>query len=519
MWGVRGGVLIVLTLSVALALDNGLGLTPQMGWNSWNHFACNINEQLIRDTAKVIANSPLKSAGYVYVNIDDCWAKSRDANGSVVPDPVAFPSGMKALADYVHSLGLYFGIYSDAGTETCAGRPGSLGYEKNDANSYASWGVDYLKYDNCNSGPKPPMVRYPVMRDALNATGRKIFFSMCEWGVDNPATWAPLVGNSWRTTDDISDNWGSMLSNFDINNEWYAQAAPGGWNDPDMLEVGNGGMTNTEYTSHFSLWAISKSPLLIGCDVTKMTNETLTIITNKEVIAVNQDPLGKAAPKVASYPAENGNVTAEAPTVGVTCAPGIANLRWLYNTTDKTIRHVESGMCLDIPQCNKGSGVQLELFPCHVGQPNQQCDSLNQQWTIKSNGAIASELNGQCLDLYNFVGPAVQTFVCNGGTNQAWKYDTTAQTFSADGVCLGIDTGSLEVYAGPLVDKSIVVVLFNRAASAASITALWEDFGLAQSTKAAVRDLWAHKDLGPFTGNFTATVESHGVVMVKLTLL
>jgi len=285
-------VLCCFSLVLVSALNNGLARTPQMGWNSWNHFHCTINETLIRATAKAMVTTGLKAAGYNYVNMDDCWALSRTANGTIVADPRAFPSGIKALADYVHSLGLKFGLYSDAGLETCAGRPGSLGYETSDANTYAIWGVDYLKYDNCNDNNIPPEIRYPVMRDALNKTGRHILYSMCEWGVDNPATWAPTVGNSWRTTGDISDNWASMLNNLDINNMVSAFAGPGGWNDPDMLEVGNGGMTTTEYIAHFSLWAVVKAPLLIGTDVTNMSPDTLSILTAPEVIAVNQDPMG-----------------------------------------------------------------------------------------------------------------------------------------------------------------------------------------------------------------------------------
>ena len=202
------------------------------------------------------------------------------------------------MVDYVHGQGLLFGLYSDAGDKTCAGRPGSLGYEKEDANRYAEWKVDYLKYDNCHSAGSKPETRYPVMRDSLNATGRPIFYSMCEWGVDNPATWAGNVGNSWRTTPDISDNWASMISRADLNDQWAADAGPGGWNDPDMLEVGNGGMTDAEYKAHFSLWCLMKSPLLIGCDIRNMSQATLAILTNSDVIAVNQDPLGIQGKKV-----------------------------------------------------------------------------------------------------------------------------------------------------------------------------------------------------------------------------
>jgi alpha-galactosidase len=293
-------VFFLVFLYCVAAWDNGLGLTPQMGWNSWNHFHCSINEELIHNTITAVANSPLKKAGYIYVNIDDCWAGWRDSSGNIHADNKTFPNGIKPLADHAHALGLKLGIYSDAGTKTCAGRPGSLGYETNDARSYASWGVDYLKYDNCNNNGISPKIRYPVMHDAIAATKRPIFYSLCEWGQDNPATWAVPVGNSWRTTGDIGDNWASMISRIDQNNAWWSYAASGGWNDPDMLEVGNGGMTNTEYTTHFSLWALSKAPLLIGTDVTRMSSETLSILTNAEVIAVSQDLHGKQGHKVSS---------------------------------------------------------------------------------------------------------------------------------------------------------------------------------------------------------------------------
>ncbi|KAG2730625.1 hypothetical protein I3843_01G297000 [Carya illinoinensis] len=282
-----------------LQLNNGLALTPPMGWNSWNFFACNINETVIKETADALISTGLADLGYVHVNIDDCWSSSkRNSENQLVPDPKTFPSGIKDLADYVHAKGLKLGIYSDAGVFTCQVRPGSLYYENDDAEMFASWGVDYLKYDNCfNLGVKPEE-RYPPMRDALNGTGRTIFYSICEWGVDDPALWAGKVGNSWRTTDDINDSWASMTTIADLNDKWAAYAGPGGWNDPDMLEVGNGGMTYQEYRAHFSIWALMKAPLLIGCDVRNMTAETFEILTNKEVIAVNQDPLGIQGRKV-----------------------------------------------------------------------------------------------------------------------------------------------------------------------------------------------------------------------------
>ena len=200
--------LVLFFFERGLSLDNGLGLKPQMGWNSWNHFHCNVSEDLIKKTASAMVEKGLDKHGYQYVNIDNCWAaKSRASDGTIQSNPDTFPD-MKGLIDFVHNKGLKFGLYSDAGKTTCGShQPGSLGYETKDANTYAQWGVDYLKYDNCNNDGTKPEERYPVMRDALNKTGRPIFYSMCEGGQDNPATWASKVGNSWRTTGDISDNW------------------------------------------------------------------------------------------------------------------------------------------------------------------------------------------------------------------------------------------------------------------------------------------------------------------------
>ena len=280
-------------LPFSSALDNGLALTPQMGWNSWNHFECSINERVIGEMAAAMIETGLHTHGYEYVNIDDCWADYRDAQNRTVPDKKLFPSGMYSLGEYIHGLGLRFGMYSDAGLTTCVGKPGGLGYEVIDALTYAAWGVDYLKYDNCdNQGIKSPL-RYWPMHDALNATGRPILFSVCDWQ-DSAATWAPALGNSWRTTDDIGDieMWRSVMRNLHENDQWWQYAAPGQWNDPDMLEVGNAGLTHDEYVTHFSLWCLVKSPLILGNDIRNMTADTLAILTNDEVIALNQDALG-----------------------------------------------------------------------------------------------------------------------------------------------------------------------------------------------------------------------------------
>jgi alpha-galactosidase len=280
----------------AAALDNGIAVTPQMGFNNWNATHCgpDFNEAMVKGIADLFVSSGLKDAGYQYVNLDDCWAaQNRDANGDYVPNTTRFPHGIKAVADYVHSKGLKFGIYTSAGTMTCARTmPGSLGHEQQDAKLWASWGVDYLKYDNCNNQGVDAVKRYTAMRDALQATGRPILYSLCEWGENKPWLWAKDVGNSWRTTGDISDNYSSMLSIVHQNMALAQYAGPGHWNDPDMLEVGNGGMSDTEYRSHFSLWSVMAAPLLIGSDLRKASAETMKILTNKDVIAVDQDKLG-----------------------------------------------------------------------------------------------------------------------------------------------------------------------------------------------------------------------------------
>jgi alpha-galactosidase len=287
--------------------SNGLALTPPMGWNSWNKFGCNINESVIRVQADAMVSSGMRDAGYRYIVIDDCWQGARDNSGNIRPDPKRFPSGIKSLADYVHSKGLKFGIYSDAGEKTCGGRPGSRGYEYQDARQYAAWGVDYLKYDWCSTGTQNAPASYLTMSQALQATGRPIVFGLCEWGDSKPWLWARNVGNLWRTTGDIYDAWEGkspngysigMLNILDMQDGLAPFAGPGHWNDPDMLEVGNGGMSSSEYKAHFGLWAMLAAPLIAGNDLTAMSEETKAILTNREVIAIDQDLLGIQASRI-----------------------------------------------------------------------------------------------------------------------------------------------------------------------------------------------------------------------------
>ncbi len=372
------------------AQESTLAATPPMGWNSWNKFGCNVSEDLVRQIADAMVSTGMKDAGFQYVIIDDCWQTSRDKDGNIIADAQKFPSGIKALADYIHAKGLKFGIYSDAGTKTCQGRPGGRGYEFQDARQYAAWGVDYLKYDWCSTSTQDAPSTYALMRAALDASGRPIVFSLCEWGKDKPWLWGKGIGNLWRTTGDIKDQWDGkikwprgdccaygMLAILDQQDGLESYAGPGHWNDPDMLEVGNGGMTNIEYRSHFSLWAILAAPLIAGNDLRDMMPEIHDILTNKAVISIDQDPLGREGRRV----------------------------------------HKD---------------------------------------------------------------------------------------------------GDLEVWARPLAGGNRSAVLLNRSAAERQITLSWEDLGYPSHLSASVRDLWQHRDLGKFTGKFSATVPSHGVVMVTV---
>jgi len=291
--------------SVSAQKFDGLAATPQMGWNSWNTFACDINEQLIRDTADAMVKNGLKDAGYTYVNIDDCWHGKRDNKGVIHPDPARFPSGMKALADYVHGRGLKLGIYSDAGATTCGGKPGSRGHEYQDAITYAEWGIDYIKYDWCDTKGLTSAGAYTTMRDAIRSAGRPMLFSICEWGDTRPWEWAKDVGHSWRTTGDIYPCWDCEFSQgsfsawgvlriLDKQAGLRQHAGPGHWNDMDMLVVGKG-LSEDEDKSHFSAWAMLASPLILGNDVRSMPATTHRILTNAGAIAINQDKLGVSA--------------------------------------------------------------------------------------------------------------------------------------------------------------------------------------------------------------------------------
>lgn len=303
-------VLILLMLplvlpSFAQKFDD-LAQTPQMGWNSWNTFATNINEKMVMEMADAMVNLGLKDAGYEYILLDDGWMDTvRDARGDLVPHPKKFPNGIKVVADYVHSKGLKFGLYNCAGNKTCAGYPGSRGHEYQDALKYAEWEVDYLKYDWCSTGKLNPVEAYTTMRNAIYKAGRPMILSICEWGTANPWEWAKDIGHSWRTTGDIYNcfdcihdhgTWKSFgaieIVNMRDNTELRKVAGPGHWNDMDMLEVGNGALTRDEEETHFAFWTMLNSPLILGNDLRNMDPGALEILKNKEIIALNQDPMG-----------------------------------------------------------------------------------------------------------------------------------------------------------------------------------------------------------------------------------
>ncbi|XP_062506826.1 uncharacterized protein LOC134183341 [Corticium candelabrum] len=485
--------------------------TPPMGWNSWNHFHCGLNETIIREVADAIASSGLKDAGYTYINLDDCWQINRTSAGVIIPDPSKFPSGLPTLINYVKSKGFKFGLYTDRGLKTCAGRPGAYGHEEIDANTYASWGVEYLKNDDCNIPPGGDADKdYGRMSYYLNKTGKAFVHSVKG---SEPIERAYNVSNMRRVGHDIRDNFDSMMSLVEQSHQQglAKYAHPGFWNDLDMMEIGNGNMTSTEYKAHMSLWCLLKAPLIMGHDPRNMTNDTVMILTNKEVIAINQDPLGVQGTKRASY---NVNITTTVgPVVAVQCNASVQSQHWAFNHSTGVIKDVGTGTCLD---AGSGHG-QVYLKTCD--------NSVQQMWSFKDDHSVrAKSSSGRCLDVYNFSGPVVQLFSCKsaGGkaSNQHFSFlpDGTFRP-NISNLCLDVQSlGMIEIWAGPLQNNSYVAVLLNKDTESHDIQLKWSDIGLEVSASYAVRDLWQHKDMGGFKGMLeVSNVESHGVAMFKLT--
>ncbi|WP_205648281.1 glycoside hydrolase family 27 protein [Actinomadura rubteroloni] len=473
-----------------LAPGDSLAQTPQMGFNNWNATWCGrqFNEAMIKEIADLMVSGRLKDAGYQYVNLDDCWAlPKRDNAGNLQADPVRFPHGIKALADYVHSKGLKFGLYSSAGTKTCdsQGFPGGLGYEQKDAQLWASWGVDYLKYDNCNNQGVDAQKRYRAMGKALKATGRPIFYSICDWGESKPWTWAAGVGHSWRTTGDIGDSWSSMISIAHQNQPLASYAKPGAWNDPDMLEVGNGGMTDTEYRTHFSLWAQMAAPLLIGSDLRTATPAALAILKNTDVIAVDQDRLGRQGQVISrsdgkvvmikqlangdrSVTLTNENTTAVtvATTAAATGLPSAPSYK-LFNVWTKAVSSSTGAISATVPahgtvmyRVSVGSGSTVGTARPLVGASSNRCldagdgttgtkvvisdcSGGRQATTFTTAGELRLSGGTQCLDAPGTrSGTTVLVWDCHGGANQKWRFNPDGTiTGAQSGLCLDVTGG------------------------------------------------------------------------------
>ncbi|RSD23855.1 glycoside hydrolase family 27 protein [Amycolatopsis eburnea] len=431
------------------ALENGLLRTPPMGWNTWNTFECNINETLVKQTTDLMVSSGMRDRGYTYVNLDDCWmTRSRDGAGNLVADPAKFPSGLKALGDYIHARGMKFGIYESAGTETCQHYPGSHGHEQTDANSFASWGVDYLKYDNCGSPAgetqQDYVRRYSAMRDALKATGRPIAYSICEWGNFSPSTWAPDVGNLWRTTGDITNNWGSIDSIYRQNVGLASAAKPGAWNDPDMLEVGDG-MDFQEDRAHFTLWAAMAAPLIAGADLRSASVATFSTYLNSDVIAVDQDSLGKQGKRISS----SGGLDVLAKPL----ADGdVAVVLFNENSTMKTVSTTAAAAGLPAASSYRLTNLWSKEQTTSSGAISAAVPSHGTViYRVKANASgtsTARPLQGassaRCIDINGNVttpGTKVDIWDCDGGTNQSWTF-TGAGELKANGLCLDADGGS-----------------------------------------------------------------------------
>ena len=550
----RRALLLLLLLPIAAALDNAVGQRPILGFNSWNIFACAVNETLMRDTMDSFVSLGLRDAGYEYVSVDDCWAASRNATTGVIQaDPTSFPSGMAALADYAHARGLKFGLYSSNSPNTCDGRPGSFGYETLDAATYAAWGVDLLKYDNCGDQHTigQPEARYPVMRDALNATGRQMVFAACEWAVDFPATWMSPVAHSWRATYDIQNRWECVVPHLDWINVYADFAGPGHFNDGDILESFNGVLTHDESVAHLALWAAMKSPLLIGCDLRQPECIAgVPYFTNPELLAISQDALGAQARRVAAGGGDKGVPhgksgicgTEELPqnTVIAPCDDADAFQRWTV-LANGSIFLAQTGECLQLDSgqgghCSQAWDVWYNNAASSLcNDPASSCGGKQELWAYDEPGRkLTNAASGQCLTVHAGSLRSVGLLPCSPviGGLQTWDWSAPTGQFVSSAAppgagnrkhCLArtkdVQGGALETWAGPLANGDLVVVLFNRNAPApAQMTAQWADLGLEPSARMAVRDVLARTDNGTATGSFAtaAPVPVHGVAVLRL---
>jgi hypothetical protein len=518
-----------------------------------------------------LISTGLADLGYRYMNLDDCWqANGRDANGKVQPETSRFPSGLSALGEYIHTKNLKFGIYSSAGFKTCQGYPASLGLEDIDAQSYVEWGVDYLKYDNCYTDHGLPQIRYKEMADALQRTGREFFYSLCEWGRENPAVWASGIGaQSWRISGDISDDWRSVISRAKIGASLWRFSGPGkGWNDPDMLEVGNGGCSDDEYRSHFSLWAMLKAPLIIGNDIRTMSTDSAAyaILSNKEVIAVNQDALGLQGRIVWSDTTEKlaGAYQYGEKLIATKCATGAPGAyedqpedqQWQYHADDHTIRSVSTGRCLreSDAKANFAEFVEatshFDLAPGLRTVTAVDCASADvTKWDLNrgDGAAIVSRSSGLCLEVAKesevpeVQGKRIQTAPCHTfdkqdhtyfdiSEHQSWSMPQGKLLNLYQRQCLTVDRdaypgASAEVWAAPLEGDRWAVMVLNKGKTPNKIQLTLDMLQLPASKKPqrfGMRDLWKHEDLTlPLTASqgHEFVLKGHESAMLVLTPL
>jgi alpha-galactosidase len=492
-----GGVPIVLDDYFPVPQAEGLAPTPPMGWSSWNAYQCGVNADRVKASADAMVASGMKDAGYQYVNIDDCWALTeRAADGTVQVDTTRFPDGIAAVADYVHGLGLKLGLYSSRGALTCAARAGSGGHEQQDAESYAAWGVDYLKYDNCPTDDgvdaATMQMQYETMRDALQSVSRPMVYSLCAWSFYE---WGLTAGQLWRTTGDIKDVWESVTTNLRTNRVLAAYAGPNGWNDPDMLEVGNGGMTDTEYRAHFSLWAMMAAPLIAGNDLATMSDASREILTNPEVIAVDQDALGLQGVPVRI----DGLLEVWAKPLNESGARAVILFNRSASPQDITVHIADLGLGAGDPSVR-------DLWE-HADR-----DTFSESYTasVPSHGVVMLKVNGNEPPPPSgnvYVSDLVWTYAANG-LGPVEKNTANGASAAGDGAPITLGGTSFTKGLG-VTAPSLVIYRLGRACTTFSATV-----GLdaeAQGSGSVVFQVWADGDQlfdsGVLTGTATASVQ------------
>eukprot|EP01116_Phalansterium_solitarium_P007284 TRINITY_DN19879_c0_g1_i1.p1 TRINITY_DN19879_c0_g1~~TRINITY_DN19879_c0_g1_i1.p1 ORF type:complete len:555 (+),score=132.94 TRINITY_DN19879_c0_g1_i1:131-1795(+) len=525
------------------SIKNGLGLTPQMGYNSWYDVGMGPTEELVKATVDAMKSNGLYDAGYRYVNLDDGMVIGRDSNGQLYPDPAKFPSGFASLADYIHQNGMMFGVYTDRGPTTCGGRPAAFGHEVLDANTYAKWGVDYVKEDSCNAAQdhQTAFAEYATMRDALaaagNVTGRTLFFSLCGW-----ENWyAPVghtLGNSWRIGPDDT-NWDGVLVDIDADEPLWPYAGPGGWNDPCLLlgrdMNGNVAVSDQQGRFQFTMWAILAAPMLLSQNVRNLSAFQLETYLNQEVIAVGQDPLGRQGQRLVGGPisiqrsaGDDVPVTLQECTTSSLTGTAPTAQQWKWNVSALGyLTNAATGTCLNADDC----GSDLILYQC-VTTGGTCCGANcynNLVFYIAGDGTLRTPMAPtQCVTAAG-VGNQVYLQPClPGSASQQFAYDSASQTLSTpSNQCLtggGASGSRANVWGRPLADGSWALAFVNADITAVDLTCGIDCLsitGWEPEQRIAVRDLWAHADLDATTTaqgfNVTSLAADGGVVMVKLT--